>query len=151
MTQPNAALPFEVFADADRAQRIQWNFPLDNAQPAEDAERLIMELGDAGTLQSESHPLELDLFHCTTINTRGIAFLIYLGRKFDLMGVRWTIINAPMILNRMLQTLCLQDSFDVGNVRTDSASSTTKTLNRPTVDDNGSAKALNESSAEKED
>jgi hypothetical protein len=57
--------------------------------------------------------MEIDLAQCASVNSLGIAFLIYLRRRLLAQDRRLVLIGVPQSLLKMLQMISLDTSFDI--------------------------------------
>ena len=110
--------PYEIDRSDAEIARVRWYEPLENARPADDVEHLFLQLSQNSDSQPPATTVELDLSNCPSINTRGIAFLIYLRRRLTDHGISWSISHAPPTLGRTLALLDLESEFCLpGTVR----------------------------------
>jgi ABC-type transporter Mla MlaB component len=103
---------YRITNPRDQLWRIDWEGDLVDSHPAEKAENLFIELNRYASFGASSQ-VEIDLTHCGAINSAGLAFLIYLRRRFQGHGNRWVIANMPLMLHRMLGMLNLDSVFEV--------------------------------------
>lgn len=107
------SVQYQIFRLSDESWRVVWEGPLENKRPAEDAEHLTLELNRGGGLCRGPQTIQLDLVDCNSVNSRGIAFLVYCRRRILDHGALWSIVGAPESLRQMLEILNLDTAFNI--------------------------------------
>lgn len=93
-------------------QRVVWSEELNPKQPGSLAEVLFMDLEHHASLTDHPRKVEIDLSHCLVADSRGIAMLVILNRRFKGCNTNWCIVDPPLIFVRMLRLLNLDKTID---------------------------------------